>query len=295
MLKKSAKISKAILAFLVVFLTGFMPVNANTFSSSEHGDEPDIICNEYDAMVYEKASTSIMTLNTTGTNNNDSGYFERLYLERAAIDEDTLLNEYGYTEEQVKILKAYDGGPIEEHPELRRASATLSAYIYAKNCSTSKLNVYADWSWNGTPIPCGPGITDGVAFGWSGTDFNGNPLNLSVSNSSVKIKYVGSSGVSYRTVTPTIVSHYHALKGGVLMDNGKGTAKSGTLSMTLNKTGSKSINEAAITFAYGHATLTGGVSFSFSLSGPSVGISLSSGTRMAYESARVNYKGQTIS
>ena len=220
------------------------------------------------------------------------GSYEQLYLERAKNSTKDLIEVYGYTEKQAQILKNYLGTPIEDTPELRLASATCTGFVYGTNCSKTQLGIKAEWSWSSSPILTGPGVTDGVAIRWKGTDTGGNVLNLSGSSASLKIKYVGTGGVTYRTVTPTIVDPYGAAKGSVLMDNGYGSARSGTLSITLKRTGSKSIKEAAIIFTYAHCSIGLSVGFSFPAS---FGITVTSGTQEFIESVRVTSSGQTLS
>ncbi len=265
-----------------------LSINITNASASEVSkiNTAKFTINEYDTMLKEKLSES----NAKTVNN--IGIYEQLYLERAKESTKDLIEVYGYTEKQAQILKSYLGTPIEDTPELRVASATCTGFVHGVNCSTSQLGVKAEWSWSSTPLLCGPGITDGVALRWQGTDTGGNPLNLYSDNEYIDIKYVGTSGVTHRTVYPEILDPYNAVQGPVLMDNGYGTARSGVLNLVLKKTGTKSINEAAIIFTYAHCSILLNVGFSFPAS---FSINVTSGTQEFIETVRITSSGATIS
>lgn len=249
--------------------------------------------NEYDIIMTQKQNKNT---SMSFSDNTEINSYEQLYLERARLSPLELIEVHGYTEEQVQILKEYTGTPIEETPELRRASASCSGYVYGQNCSKTSLGIVAEWNWSSTPVLAGAAIHDKVALRWSGTDTGGNPLNLACTSKSLQTKYVGNGGVSTYNSTPSLVLPYGAVEGDIQMERGFGTvmrtAKSGTLRLTLSRTGSKSIKEAGITFIYAHAS----IGFNISLSYPAgAGISVSTGaTKMFNETVRVTSSGQTL-
>ena len=88
--------------------------------------------NEYDIIMTQKQNKNT---SMSFSDNTEINSYEQLYLERARLSPLELIEVHGYTEEQVQILKEYTGTPIEETPELRRASASCSGYVYGQNCS----------------------------------------------------------------------------------------------------------------------------------------------------------------
>ncbi len=259
----------------------FAIFNCSTYAN----DTPnEVQISEYDQLVAEKKE-----LKSTRANSYSNEY-EKLYLERASLDK-KILKEYGYTDEEIRILKNYKGEPIENYPALSRASATVSAKVraYKGECSPEKMKIYVDWSWSKIPLLCGPGITDRVAIRWKGVDVNGHALEVAHVSSSATISYFhNNKKVNERKVTSTLKDVYCAAETPVLMDNGHGTALKGTQQITLEKTGRYKIGEVGIQFVYGHATLTGGISFGYPSSG---GISLSPSHKETYVSKRVTSAG----
>ena len=265
------------MCFLLIDSTNeFSCIHAKQHVKIEDNNEISYV-NEYDVMVKEKKDTQNNSLVITKTTNHKT--YEELYLERARLDEKTLINDYAYTLEQVKILKEYDGSPIEENPQLARASAILSARIYAGGCSNTELNVMAEWSWSNAPILSGPGVTDKISFRWQGTNLSGSPINL-VDNASIFAMiyyYKGGSYVTTTSINRTLKEPYGAAEMPVKMQVSTGTALRGTVTSTLRNSGSAKILEAGIVFVYGHCSiLDNSISFaykswsSFTLSGGSV-------------------------
>lgn len=58
-----------------------------------------------------------------------SDAIESELLYRASLPAEVLKENYGYSDEAIDILRNYDGGRLEDNPQLRAASATLTAYI----------------------------------------------------------------------------------------------------------------------------------------------------------------------
>lgn len=215
-----------------------------------------------------------------------------MYLERAKLDEEVLIKYYGYSKEQVDILKNYDGSPIENNPQLAAASATLSASMSSGTCTTSKLTAYIIWRWSNAPLLSGPGITDRVAVRWTGTATNGSVINLAVSKAEIIINYhYDGAYVKSQTVSSTIIDQYCKAETPVLMDNGYGTALVGKQTLVINKIGTLPIKEASIAFMYGHCDTSLSVSFSYPIS---FGISINVGENAFYFSKRVTNTGAIL-
>ena len=253
----------------------------------------DVGVNEYDLMVLRKQkdalSNKCKNINTIVSTEKN---YEQLYLDRAKMEDEVLIKYYGYTQEQINILKKYDGSPIENNPQLAKASATLTASMSSGTCTNSMLTVYIIWRWSNAPLLSGPGITDRVAIRWAGSATSGSSINLSASTAEIIINYHYNGAYVYsQTVPSTIIDQYSKAETPVLMDNGRGTALVGKQTLVVQKIGSLPIKEASISFMYGHCQIGISPSFSYPVS---FGISLTSGEKAYYFSKRVTNTGAIL-
>lgn len=88
--------------------------------------------------------------------------FHTLLLERAALPDKTL-DSYGYTDEQIRALRAYDGGTITADSPVLVATATVSAKPYIYGYSRTNIGIRWEWSWNVRPLVC---LKDSMAIKW---------------------------------------------------------------------------------------------------------------------------------
>ena len=88
--------------------------------------------------------------------------FHALLLERAALPYETLRN-YGYNEEQIAILKNYNGEEITKDSPVLKATAVVSATPNLNTYGRSAIGVRLDWSWNVRPVY---GMQDALAIKW---------------------------------------------------------------------------------------------------------------------------------
>ncbi len=110
--------------FLSVLLTAALvsaALSMGAFAAGKANGESTTITNEYEMLLQTREAQQ---RENTLFRSAGADYAELAYLERAALPEETL-RDMGYSQEQISILKAYDGGPLEEHPELRAASSNL--------------------------------------------------------------------------------------------------------------------------------------------------------------------------
>ena len=138
-----------------------------------------------------------------------------------------------------------------------------------------------------------------VAMRWQGTNTSGQPINIAFnsSGSSCTVKYYSTAGETYKfsqNATIQCDSPYDHVYANIPMaldkpGNLDNYAKTGTMTIKVDRTGTNSIKEAAFVFGYGHTT----VIISPSLSLPaSFGIGFSSGTEKMVEKAiRMNSSG----
>ena len=124
-----------------------------------------------------------------------SDAIENELLEKAALSVDEL-SKLGYDNNQIAILKNYDGQAIEDAPELRGVFAGMTAKFFKSSASTSSLKVRVFWEWSNAPALAGDPITDLIAMRWQGTNTGGRPLNVAFnsSKSSANVNYYTRDG-----------------------------------------------------------------------------------------------------
>jgi hypothetical protein len=227
-----------------------------------------------------------------------SDAIENELLEKAALSVDEL-SKLGYDNNQIAILKNYDGQAIEDAPELRGVFAGMTAKFFKSSASTSSLKVRVFWEWSNAPALAGDPITDLIAMRWQGTNTGGRPLNVAFnsSKSSANVNYYTRDGEykfnrSVDIVCDSPYDHAYAeipVSSGEYEDGWTIYAKSGNMYVQVDRTGTDSIKEAAFVFGYGHTV----IAISPSLSLPaSFGIGFSWGTeKMVEEAIRMDNKG----
>ncbi len=214
---------------------------------------------------------------------------ELVQLSKLSTDE---LTKRGYSTQQISILHNYDGERLENAPELRGVFANMTASFSKVTSSAYFLAVQVTWTWSNPPALKGVAITDLIAMRWQGTNLAGQPINVAFnsSNSSCTVKYYSPSTGAYKYSQNTAVvcdapyDHAYAKIPMALnkpndLDN---YAKTGTLKIGVDRTGTNSIKEVAFVFGYGHTT----ISITPSLSLPAAfGIGFSTGTEKMVEKA----------
>ena len=144
---------------------------AGSTSGLEEAQLADAGFNEYDYIV-EMRSKSNKELTDMGFSEDEikklrSDSVEKELVARKELPDDVLTDVYCYTEEEIEILRNYDGGRLEDHPELRASAATVSfssPEIIEK--STSQIRMQLTWNWSKKPADT---FTDAVAIAWCPT------------------------------------------------------------------------------------------------------------------------------
>ena len=298
---------KKILSFSLS-LAFILALSLPAFAASNGPDIPTepaaytVTVNEYDVYV-DARNTSNEDLQNRGMSEDQidlikSDAIENELLEKAALSVDEL-SKLGYDNNQIAILKNYDGQAIEDAPELRGVFAGMTAKFFKSIASTSSLKVRVFWEWSNAPALAGDPITDLIAMRWQGTNTGGRPLNVAFnsSKSSANVNYYTRDGEykfnrSVDIVCDSPYDHAYAeipVSSGEYEDGWTIYAKSGNMYVQVDRTGTDSIKEAAFVFGYGHTV----IAISPSLSLPaSFGIGFSWGTeKMVEEAIRMDNKG----
>lgn len=257
---------------------------------------------EYDMICQER---------TTARNNVQSGLMtaqEAAQLKIFKVEDELLrlaslpsqdLASMGYTASQIAILKAYKGGPLEDHPEMRAVMSSFSFDISCKTQNASTTSFIADFSWEWSSRPLFVGV-DYAVFLWEGTSISGNPVNTAIdmSDSSATVSYYFVSGgglygevpldytmrdqygyicydIDMQTVTPAAESIW---------------AKCGEAAICVNRTGTATFSEAKFGFCYGHEYIS--IVPTITCSTNPISVSFSSGiTTMCLDTKRFSASG----
>lgn len=289
---------KKLVKFLSVILTltTLLSISPTALASEDPGYTVTI--NEYDVYVSTRA-TSNDELARNGANDGTvqiikSNAIENKLTQLSQLPEEEL-SKIGYTKTQIQLLKNYNGERIEDNPQLRGIFADMSCYFSNVSASNTRLRVKLTWTWSSIPFLSGTSITDLVAIRWKGTNTAGQPLNLALNKSlsSCKVEYYLGTGALYNTKTINIDTQdpYGCVSAKIPMSiaDNSSWAKRGTMIITVDRTGTDSIKEAAFVFAYGHTVAV--ISPSLSLP-PSFSIGFSLGTeKMCEEAIRMSSSG----
>jgi hypothetical protein len=257
------KLIKILTLTLVLSLIGQVPVFAA--SDAIDGSKSNFTISEYDTLVELRANPK-EELIENGFDENaiqavEQNAAELELLRRAQLSEETLKNEYYYTDEQIQILKEYEGTPIESTPELKAVLATCTGTFSVVSYSASSISAKINWTWSTAPVLSGTGVYDTVAVRWQGTNTAGAPLNValnnSISKSYHKINYQNLGVVTpvkrLLTVNDVYGKAYDSFQ--LSSSSGYGFAKTGEMQICVDRTGTDSIKEIAVCFSYGHTNI----------------------------------------
>lgn len=257
-IRKITSVSLATLLIITVLSGTAMAAGVENLHEEESSATIETI-NEYDAILESRRITR------SRASYSDA---EKYYLERANLSE-TELQGMGYTTEQIKILKAYDGTPLEDNPQLQDASPTLTASLSRQAITTNYIKVKYTWSWNACPIAT---FTDIVGFSWAAVNPQNGGVSLAFASKDgsmeVTYQYTASSITAKESVTMSAgtgsgATAYNSAQGrfSVVKYNTAGGiqsyAKSGTATVTLRLPNASANNlyEANVAAKYGHTTV----------------------------------------
>ncbi len=114
-------------------------------------------------------------------------------LRRASLPTEVLKN-YGYSDEAIRILREYDGSRLEQNPQLRNATATLSGLLEFSTRTRTKVVMVYSWTWDMYPLVA---ADDMAAVSWDGTYENGlsNNMRLDTGSTYALINYYNRYGI----------------------------------------------------------------------------------------------------
>lgn len=185
---------------------------------------------------------------------------ESAYYERAQLPE-SQLRAYGYTDEQIAVLKAYDGSKITSDSPVVAAAASCTGSASKVSASTSKIAFKYTWTWSSAPVFM---RTDKAAVKWKA--YNSNSVEIDVNCSrSTTVSYYWLSLGSYNSAknpTTSLINMNEGCSADIVMqyakeNNGNADsiwAKKGTTTVTLTKS-STNISYIKFSGSYAHARM----------------------------------------
>lgn len=198
-----------------------------------------------------------------------SDVVEKELLARKEKSDAELMAHYGYDQSEIAILRSYNGGRLENNPELAAITGTLTiAKPTVLTATSTRIGVRVTWSWDHRPVVC---ANDVLAVYWSPTfgSSNGN-MRINISDSSYTLTFnVYDAGYdisgSFTQVSPNSAAKAQF---SMIDQSGDGWAECGTATLYFDATeGSAALTEMDIIFAYGHTVISVSPSVSFPASG----------------------------
>lgn len=259
-------------------------VNSNTSIEEE-------VFNEYAYIEFLQDSTPL-ELQELGISQQDVSTliseYEKALSERSMLS-DSQLKEFGYSDAEIEILRAYADGETLSASELYAVSGTCTTRINRHYCYTDSASFSYSWEWDHCPFIT---LEDSAAMHWQVYDTNNNAIAAQRSSSHLLVQYyVKESGSTTSSTTLAYESlgyeepnlDFNSINMQFLVNTTHGTylecyAKTGTVMVTVKppKDSSQSISYIHISGLYAH-TLIGLGSPSLSI-GKDMGLSFSGNT-----------------
>lgn len=218
--------------------------------------------------------------------------FEEAFLERAKLDYDQLQG-LGYTDEQIRILKAYNGEPITPTSEILRAAAQCTGKMTGISASTTIIYYGYSWEWSTMPLH---DLGDVAALAWIAVDTQGHFVSVSPIARSGYLNYYSTATNKLHTQTPltvTLNSDYNGVSANIALkkiipEEADGTmviwAKQGVVNVKLQLDAASGANSLYMIKSYGavgHKVLSCDVGFSVSAGVTGTGEVISVGVSVA--------------
>ena len=166
-------------------------MNVAPFSVSEY----EMVLSEHQEWVEEQACIIADDADNVEVSSDPlEDYKERLD-ERAGLPED-VLSGYGYSGEQIEILKQYENGEISFETAARATSANLSGSLYCGTHTKKKYAVTYNWTWDVLPNGLGQ---DGFGLGLYGVADDSRGFDTRMESTAASVTYYYTTGTRYRS------------------------------------------------------------------------------------------------
>lgn len=251
------------------------------------GSAYDTHTSEYDLYVSIKNNKNNKNyLNKLGITNDVidqvlNGSVEKELLHRKTLSDDVLSN-YGYDDNDIRILKNYNGEQLESVPAAAALLGTIYTNLNVPTKTDDVVYVNLKWWWDIAPIIK---MTDSIgATWWANTDANLQLLtDVSQFPSKCTVTYVNTS-TSAQTLK-RIYAHditsdgliYLIPMGELIQPGVTNIAMKGVLDVSVSTRGGHNMNYYHFKSSYAHNQLQVANSIGLSLAGPSLGFYITTG------------------
>ena len=196
-----------------------------------------------------------------------SDFLENELLRRATLTQEEL-KAYGYTDEQIRLLKTYDGEEITSGSQYMALSATCSGNFTSGNCSNKKIRLRYNWEWSSVPVIK---MKDKVFVRWQAVKSGGVVVDATVTYAKATVKYYSITTGAYASSKDTTVNgsggttvDYRTFNIDMVIDDNYYWAKKGTAYITLNsEDAGYNFKYVDVGGSYGHKTVTCTIGISF--------------------------------
>lgn len=262
--------------FATILVFAFTSFNVSAESTVEEGSMPKdetIITSEGDVIKLWLSSTDD-ELRAMGYSDSEileirSYNFEEMFLERANFPEQKLQN-FGYTNHQIEILRNYEGETITANSAVLAATSDMTLTFFKNHNTSSSKGVYVDafWSWDIVPMIK---LSDLFVVTWQGVNSSGYTVDLTPSVKNGYIYYYKLTTGQYDHVS-TATGTFDSIKKAVSLNipmvknDNYYWAKEGVVQLKLVPPSNGSISYINLGSGYGHKTVSASVSYSVSTS-----------------------------
>lgn len=190
--------------------------------------------------------------------------YQEAFTERCKESEETLRG-YGYSDEEIRLMKAYIDGELSFEEVASRAAATITTSLSCSTHNSSQYTATYRFTWTKFPVDR---TNDTMTLGAVGIN-NSDIFVSSLGGYLSSVSYVNSSGAHVEGRTPTMnLNSEGALTGKFPLitnsTNGSTTvwAQSGFITLTINPVGSKTFTSVRYRGSYLHESANTNLTFS---------------------------------
>ena len=255
------------IALLVLLIFG---LNSFAYATEKNISDRTILLektveSEYDIVLQELQSLELEAQKThKPIARNPLLEYEQEMKKRAELSESQLLG-YGYTEQQIQLLKQYDAGEKTFDQIAPHTSATLTTDLQATKHTEKAYILRYTWEWSAVPTVT---ASDKVAIGTYGFNSAGNQVNHKMDGRSATVYYKYFNGTQAETTHPsTTLKENLGVESTIVMlkkdnDNADNIwAKGGQLTCSISPLGTNGkFNGVRAKGSYGHASKTANIS-----------------------------------
>lgn len=264
---------KCLLSFTCVLCLLLTAIPYFAVSASVQEADTEFVFSEYEFITTVRAMDDDELKDTSLTDSEiqmiRSNAIENKILERKQLSDSELAVKYGYTYDDIAILRSYNGERLENSAELAAITGTLTiARPTVLTATASRIGVQVVWTWDQCPFV---NAEDVFAIYWDptfGSQSGNMRINMTDSSHVVKYKHYTTSYNYNWDITQVSPNSAAKSNFGMQDKSGEAWAQQGTLRLYFDATaGSAALTSIDFIFAYGHTIISLSPSVSFPASG----------------------------